>query len=206
MIMLGVILSNVGGICRSIRSSVIGASEDTIDTILIQNIGIEEYADSGGRDRGGMLEVIGRLLLAGRGADRRVIGLILRESLHAHVGAGGGGCVDRCVVQEGGTGPSREWLGSGGISAGRLDISYFPLSRSGRLGNILGTSLDDVESSLILSHVGGISGRKSGAEERALNASHGGRIWAASGSIWNDRCITLKDYSSSALTSQNIFM
>jgi hypothetical protein len=69
MIMLAIVLPNIGGELRPISRRVIGTSKDTVDTILIQNIGVEEYADSSSRDRDSVTLVVSGLLLAGRGAD-----------------------------------------------------------------------------------------------------------------------------------------
>jgi hypothetical protein len=127
--------------------------------------------------------------------------LILWEGLHAHVGAICGWCVDGCVVQESGAGPTWEGLWGCGVGAGgwRLAVSQ---SRGGRLGNVLGTGDNNMELRLPLSDIGGIGECKSCAEECALYASHGGRIWAGA-VIWGDRWITLKVYSSSELILQN---
>jgi len=68
-------LSLVRRLRRAVDCRVVSTGEDTVLPILVQNIRIEEYADSGIRCRHGVAEVIGGLLQAGGSADRGVIGL-----------------------------------------------------------------------------------------------------------------------------------
>jgi hypothetical protein len=180
-------LSLVRRLRRAVDRRVVSTGEDTVLPILVQNIRIEEHADSCIRCRHGVTEVVGGLLQAGGSADRGVIGLRHWEGLHAHVGSNSWGRADGGVVKEGGASPAWEGLGVGCVGAeGSVSISYSP-----RRTDLLGTSLNDVKLALPLTDVGGIDDRKGGAEECALDSSDGGRVGAGS-IVWCDRWIALE--------------
>jgi hypothetical protein len=180
-------LSLVRRLRRAVDRRVVSTGEDTVLPILVQNIRIEEHANSCIRCRHGVTEVVGGLLQAGGSADRGVIGLRHWEGLHAHVGSNSWGRADGGVVKEGGTSPAWEGLGVGCVGAeGSVSISYSP-----RRTDLLGTSLNEVELALPLTDVGGIDDRKGGAEECALDSSDGGRVGAGS-IVWCDRWIALE--------------
>lgn len=164
-------LSIVRRLRRAVDRRVVSTGEDTVLPILVQNIRIEEHADSCIRCRHGVTEVVGGLLQAGGSADRGVIGLRHWEGLHAHVGSNSWGRADGGVVKEGGTSPAWEGLGVGCVG--------------------VGTSLNDVELALPLANVGSIDDRKGGAEECALDSSGGGRVGAGS-VVRCDRWIALE--------------
>ncbi len=110
VITLAIILSWIRRLSRSINSSVVGASEDAIHAILVQDVGVEEHADACVRCWYGVTEVVGALFLAGGGADAGVVRLRCGEGLHAHVGVGVGRCVDCESAEVGGAGPAWNWL------------------------------------------------------------------------------------------------
>ena len=65
VIALAIELSGVRSLGRTVDGSVVSASEDAIDAVLVQNVCIEEDAETRFGTRGRMTCVVGRLLLAG---------------------------------------------------------------------------------------------------------------------------------------------
>lgn len=177
MITCSVVLAMVGGVARVIRLSVVSASKDTVGTVLVQDIGVEEDTDAG-RDTGGCVTlVVGTLRVAGGGADAGVIGLGLGEGLHAHVGVRAGWGDDSSVSKRNWAGEAWKWLRRGGVG--------------------VGTSDDDVEGRLILSNVCCQGGRDWSSEEGALDA--GDRAGIGTGGIIGIlRGITFKVFGKSA--------
>lgn len=104
MITFRVVLAEVGGVARAIRLSVVCASKDTVCTVLVQDIGVEENTDAGRNARGCVTGVVGTLRIAGGGTDVWVIGLSLGEGLDAHVGFSASWGNDRSVSK-------RNWAG-----------------------------------------------------------------------------------------------
>jgi hypothetical protein len=131
---------------RPIFLRIISTSEDTIRTILIQNIRIEELAET----VASMALCIGSHLLTSGCANTRIIWLSVGEGLHAHVAVVFDRGHDTGVFEESGTPEAVYWRG--------------------RLVVHVGTGDDDVKLRLPLTDVGGFGGGDAGAEEGALDA------------------------------------
>jgi hypothetical protein len=89
-----VVLSNVLSKLRAVSLGVVGAGEDSVGAVLVENVGIEKFADTGGGWISCVAKVVGALLLASSGTDAWVIWLGHQEGLDSHVGVGGGWCDD----------------------------------------------------------------------------------------------------------------
>jgi hypothetical protein len=100
-----------------VSGGVVSAGEDTIYAILVQDIRVKEYAETGIRGWHSVSEVVSGLLKTRSCTHRGVVRLRHREGLHAHIGSGSCGRADSCVVQKGGTSPAWKGLGVGCVGA-----------------------------------------------------------------------------------------
>jgi hypothetical protein len=75
VVTVAIVLSAIGCVGRTIGCRVIRASENAIDAVLVQDIGVKEHADTSSRLRYGMTKVVGALLLTGSCADTGVVWL-----------------------------------------------------------------------------------------------------------------------------------
>ncbi len=110
VIAMAIILPWIRCLSWAVNRGIVSASEDTIDSILVQDIGVEEHTNSWSGSRGCVASVVGALLLASGGTDRWVIWLSGGEGLYAHVGICVGRCINGEAAEGGRTGPAWEGL------------------------------------------------------------------------------------------------
>ncbi len=156
VITLAIVLPEVRRVRRVIGFTVVSASEDAVDAVLVEDIGVEEDAQLGCNARGCVASVVRAYLLARQAADGWVVWLGGQEGLHAHVRAGGRRSDDGRIAQRDGAGEvgDRLWGKGVGVRAGDHDVEFV----------------------LVLADVGGISDRDGGTVEGALNTGDGARV------------------------------
>ena len=114
-----VMSSNIGSKARIICLGVVVASENTIDTILVQDESIEETANTLGSAGKGGVESSDRE--AGSSAHIRVEWLILREGLGADIRFIDYGCVDCSVTKRNRASEAGDGLRGCGVGIGAGD-------------------------------------------------------------------------------------
>jgi hypothetical protein len=140
-----IVLAEICCIGWSISLRVVCAGEDTVGTILIEDICVKEVADSSSGRICCMAKIVRALLVACSGTDTRIVWLRLGEGLHTHIGAVSCWCVDRGIAQRDRASETRLRLRSSSI-----DIA---------------ASNHDLEVILVLANIGGIGDGNGSAKE-----------------------------------------
>jgi hypothetical protein len=138
VVAFAIVLAEVRRVGWSISLCVVRAGEDTVGTILVENICIKENAKSRSYTSCGMASIVCALLGACSGTDTRVVWLRLGEGLHAHIGAISCRCVDRGIAQRDGASEAWKRLRSGSIdiATSNHDLEVvLELAKVGRIGD-----------------------------------------------------------------------
>jgi hypothetical protein len=163
-----VLLAGVLGILSAVWGAVVGAGKDTIDTVLVEDIGIEE--DTWSASKGTVLGVVGSLGIARGSAEAWVIWNIDTKGLGSEVAVlnGWSRSVDRGRSE-------RDWA-----------IEAIDARGSGDLESS-GTGIDNLELALELVDVGGFNSSEGSTVESALDQGSRGRVSGgrADGGVWD---------------------
>jgi len=171
VVTLIVVLAEVCGVAGAKSLSVISASEDTVLSILVQDVGIEEHTGTGSNSSNSVALIVCGLLETSSCAYGWIVWLGQCKCLDTHIGT------------------IRSWsVNGGGVEKGWAIKSRERL-RCSRV--CVGSSLNNVELSLVLANVCGIEGGDESPEEGTLYTCDRGRVGAGI-RVWVLRGVTLE--------------